>query len=45
MLELTVKQILASTNGKLLNEKIIDEKITSIVTDSRRVTKVLFCLY
>ena len=39
MLELTVKQILASTNGKLLNEKIIDEKITSIVTDSRRVTK------
>lgn len=39
MLELTVKQILASTNGKLLNEKIIDKKITSIVTDSRRVTK------
>lgn len=39
MLELTVRQILACTNGRLFNENIIDERITSIVTDSRKVTK------
>ncbi len=39
MLELTVRQILACTKGKLMNKDIAEEKITSIVTDSRQVTK------
>lgn len=46
MLELTVRQILEATGGKLTNGNILDNKVDAIITDSRKVTKgcLFICL-